>query len=729
MNINESKSTFINFNKLKINNINSQGILFRLVLGKFSLKNSEIRNIHRCNINNSCTNLGGSDIMTNTELFIIGSKCEVTIENTIFDNIYGGNGIMISADTTMNLENNTFSNSYFKNGLIMIDNERPEIVISGKYLINNCNFNNIKSEFGSVLHIKSLFESSNTLMEFRNSIFENNTASKYGGVIYSNSEFTNKYIRMYDCTFINNHAQIGHTLYSLNKESEPYISNINELRAIQGSVMTNPTKLILNDNNIKTISLISSDVLPSGISCSIYDDYNNLISFNSDISSIDFDEFMFFGIVSNDTYNVELKGQTQSYCWGDSCTFPSVKIIGNPGSYKIRLIINTFGRFNKFKNSYIDIPIEIKTCNNSYIYQFKESKRLKSCYEPKCELGCNTGECVNINVCNCQNTKFTGKNCDEYFKLERIKILDLIIQIICVILIITIIIILILTILYKNDPIIKGGSIDFLIIILFGLIINIIYTIMLTFERTTTKCYLIYLLNNIGFSLVFGSILVKALRIYKIFHTTRKRNRGIKKSTMYIVVISIVSYHLLISLKWILKEDIKSTLSITSSYKEYAKCVYPTSKKICIIINFAILLIGSWLSYSIRNVKKNFRENLVVPVYVYVLFTIIIEVVNIEEDISIKIQDLFAEIGTIINTFVVLFYLYIDKLYSVYIAIEIENEKTRKSSRSQFGNSSQNLYSNFGSNVYLYSNNGSVPNFKSSSNLITILNKNENIKI
>jgi len=28
--------------------------------------------------------------MTNTELFIIGSKCEVTIENTIFDNIYGG---------------------------------------------------------------------------------------------------------------------------------------------------------------------------------------------------------------------------------------------------------------------------------------------------------------------------------------------------------------------------------------------------------------------------------------------------------------------------------------------------------------------------------------------------------------------------------------------------------------------------------------------------------------
>jgi len=62
---------------------------------------------------------------------------------------------------------------------------------------------------------------------------------------------------------------------------------------------------------------------------------------------------------------------------------------------------------------------------------------------------------------------------------------------------------------------------------------------------------------------------------------------------MYIVVISIVSYHLLISLKWILKEDIKSTLSITSSYKEYAKCVYPTSKKIWyeyifIIINIFI---------------------------------------------------------------------------------------------------------------------------------------------
>lgn len=50
-----------------------------------------------------------------------------------------------------------------------------------------------------------------------------------------------------------------------------------------------------------------------------------MISFESDISSIKFNEFMFFSINVIDTYNVELYGQTQSYCWGDSCVFPQVK--------------------------------------------------------------------------------------------------------------------------------------------------------------------------------------------------------------------------------------------------------------------------------------------------------------------------------------------------------------------------------------------------------------------
>jgi len=45
--------------------------------------------------------------------------------------------------------------------------------------------------------------------------------------------------------------------------------------------------------------------------------------FESDVSVIEYDEFMFFSISANDSYNVELLGQSQSYCWGDSCEFPS----------------------------------------------------------------------------------------------------------------------------------------------------------------------------------------------------------------------------------------------------------------------------------------------------------------------------------------------------------------------------------------------------------------------
>ncbi|KAG4108227.1 hypothetical protein H8356DRAFT_1069033 [Neocallimastix lanati (nom. inval.)] len=440
--------TSIKFNKLKIFNINSQGTLIRILHGKLLLTNSTIKNIHKCNLDNSCKNFKNNDnSLIQTNILRTGLGCKITIENTIFDNIYGENGFRSLPDTTITLTNNTFSNSYFKSGLIHIDNEYIDEVISGSFLIYNNNFDNIKSDYGSVINIKILFKNSNTRINVNDSIFKNNVASKFGGVIYSSSLYTNYSVSFNNCIFINNYAKIGQIAFSLNKDSEPKFSNIDELREKKGLISTNPTKLILSNNITNNISLLSSDLFPSGVLCNIYDDYNNIISFNTDFSNIEFNEFMFFGIESNDTYNVELKGQTQSYCWGDSCEFPSVKIIGNPGKYKIRLKINTFGKFFQFKDNYVDIPVEVKTCNDPYINQYKESNKIKSCYKPKCDFGCNTGSCVNINN--------------------------------------------------KNNPMIKGGSVDFLIIILVGLIFNILYSFLLTVQRTTTRCYLIYLLNNI----------------------------------------------------------------------------------------------------------------------------------------------------------------------------------------------------------------------------------------
>ncbi|KAG4108228.1 hypothetical protein H8356DRAFT_1069034 [Neocallimastix lanati (nom. inval.)] len=114
----------------------------------------------------------------------------------------------------------------------------------------------------------------------------------------------------------------------------------------------------------------------------------------------------------------------------------------------------------------------------------------------------------------------------------------------------------------------------------------------------------------------------------------------------------VVLYHILISILWILKNDISTGSFINGSNEEFYRCVYPKSKNIC-------------LSYLIRNVKKNFKEDLVIPVYIYVLSTILVEIVNFQ-DITIIIQDIFGSFGAITNTIFILIFLYIIKLYNIY---------------------------------------------------------------
>eukprot|EP00833_Pecoramyces_ruminatium_P007348 jgi/Orpsp1_1/1181380/evm.model.c7180000077019.1 len=176
-----------------------------------------------------------------------------------------------------------------------------------------------------------------------------------------------------------------------------------------------------------------------------------------DTSNIQYDEFIFYNLEINDTYRAELIGTSQSFCLETDCDLSPIKVIGIPGVYTLKLIINGFGPYVPFENNYIDIPIEIRECNNStYVNNNIESQYFKSCYLPYCEFSCNLGKCVNNNICDCQGTHYTGKFCDQYFKLERIKKLDDLINILSTLLLSSILIIGIFTILQRENPNIKG---------------------------------------------------------------------------------------------------------------------------------------------------------------------------------------------------------------------------------------------------------------------------------
>jgi len=160
------------------------------------------------------------------------------------------------------MENCSINNCDFYNGLIIVDDKKQ-----GIYEINNTNFTNINSNYGSIINIKPVNRGDNTDIKINSSFFENIRASKYGGIVYSLSKSTPNCISFNECQFLNVSASFGNIVYSLDKDSEPVISNMDEIKIIKGNVATNPTKLKFNDNSPNKVALFSGNKLPEGISC------------------------------------------------------------------------------------------------------------------------------------------------------------------------------------------------------------------------------------------------------------------------------------------------------------------------------------------------------------------------------------------------------------------------------------------------------------------------------
>ncbi|KAG4102830.1 hypothetical protein H8356DRAFT_929991 [Neocallimastix lanati (nom. inval.)] len=624
---------------------------------------SRIRNIHLCNINNSCENVKDSSKgYYNTDLIYVSKEGTLEITDTVFDNAYGNKAINIIEQSQMKFNNVTFSNSYFEDGLFMVNFND---INYSYYDIENSHFKNLTSINGSVLDIVNLDDiTEDYIIEFKNSIFENNSALKFGGVVFSLSSYTKKHVSFQNCEFRNNHAMNGHISFSLNnKDSEPNFSNIKDLKEIPGLLSTNPTKLKLSEDLLERISLFSGDRIPEGISCKLYDDYDSEVYLGLDNSHMSLNNIFSYEVEVDDTYNTELIGQTQSFCFNDLCTFPSVK-----------------GEYYPFENNYINLDFEIKNCTNDYLFQNIESTTFKSCYKPTCNPLCkNNGECININICKCTN-HYTGSICDERFKMERIKIIDYLMRIIEIFLSIVSASFIIAIILFKKEKNIKAASIDFLIIILVGLI---------------------------GFVLVFGSITLKTLRIYRIFCYKKSTKRTIDYRVMYSILFCFVFLYVVVTGIYYIFDKIKLSAALTTDYKEFNKCEFPKSQRVCDLINYSVLMVGCYLSYSIRNINSKFKEDLVVPVYVYVLCVIISWLIR-TTDISLIVQDFFGGVGTILSTIVILIYIYIFKFIAIYYKRKIEEASASNST---------NLKSNQNSNSNMLLN-------QNLSNSNTLLNQN-----
>ncbi|KAG4090592.1 hypothetical protein H8356DRAFT_1279541 [Neocallimastix lanati (nom. inval.)] len=316
---------------------------------------------------------------------------------------------------------------------------------------------------------------------FNNIKFINNKAENFGGVLYSEvRNYGLGFINFENCSYENNTALLD-----------------------KNNFVTNPTHLEFDENyNNEVIEIYSGDIIEKEYSCSFYDDFQNKFIFNTNINNSNIKDLVFYELSlvgKNDkTAPTKIFGHYKGYCRNSSCLFKDIRLIGNPGEYFLELKIVAFGYYNEFVDNTITMNVKILDCPKDLILQDKYKINIKACYKPTCIPDCvNNGRCVNDNVCDCSKSSYTGT------------------------------------------------SFDFLIIILIGLIFNFVYVIMMTADDLTSNyCIMLSLVQNLGFSLIFGSIMTKIFRIYYIFLVLKTASFKEKSYIKYIFLISLILFYL-----------------------------------------------------------------------------------------------------------------------------------------------------------------------------------------
>ncbi|ORX59207.1 hypothetical protein BCR36DRAFT_89399 [Piromyces finnis] len=113
---------------------------------------------------------------------------------------------------------------------------------------------------------------------------------------------------------------------------------------------------------------------------------------------------------------------------------------------------------------------------------------------------------------------------------------------------------------------------------------------------------------------------------------------------------------------------------------EYSECDYPHDERIRLIINFIIILIGCIWTYRMRYISHIFREPLAVPFYSYLIYKGIVFIMEIFCSNINNLSYLADSFGTILYSFIILYFLYFIKFYNIRFTLnKMDNRQHRAS--------------------------------------------------
>jgi gamma-aminobutyric acid type B receptor len=171
---------------------------------------------------------------------------------------------------------------------------------------------------------------------------------------------------------------------------------------------------------------------------------------------------------------------------------------------------------------------------------------------------------------------------------------------------------------YRNEAIVKRSQYEFLTVMLLGGVLMCGAAVVYAGEPTHFLCAARPLVTSLAFTLIFGALVVKSLRVYRVFMSGAMKRVVLSTATMFKILGLFVLVDLLILLAWFVIDFPRPYLQPT---KIGALSGATIDRHVCASSSFIfsallifwkaiVLFMGLYLSFLIRNVSSDFQESI-----------------------------------------------------------------------------------------------------------------------
>lgn len=177
---------------------------------------------------------------------------------------------------------------------------------------------------------------------------------------------------------------------------------------------------------------------------------------------------------------------------------------------------------------------------------------------------------------------------------------------------------MILVYFYRSMPIIKRSQFQFLETMIFGGILVCSSTILYAGKPSPTLCSLRPSLISYGFTLIFGSLVVKSVRVYRVFLSSSLKRVVLSTFTMFKILSGFLLVDFVILCAWAIIDPPHPTMfmesvdGLGSNQVEMMRCSSSSFIFTALLIFWkaVVLFMGIYLSFAIRNVSTDFQESI-----------------------------------------------------------------------------------------------------------------------